>query len=251
MLLHVGQIDDAVVHQRTGLIRQAFVHRPDPGEPQVVYVFPRNLRQCAVIPRLIIPADHEPVGGIGMNQHLIGDRNVFLHLTCHSNPGGRASWPGRRRQLKRRGKRGSRCWQPAPGDRAHQHRICGSQWLVSRRSSIHPKKINAAISSDYSSPSEPGLLSGIVLRIRSKRSLVGRLRQVFTKLIPASGDASPLLPEVGHVATGALFSIDGASGSRLLGGVGPAVVGCCGFPELCIETTKIPAAAIHTTPEIE
>jgi hypothetical protein len=51
-------------------------------------------------------------------------------------------------------------------------------------------RINATRFAESWSLSEPGLLIGIVLRIRANRSLVGRLRHMFMKLPPVSGGAS-------------------------------------------------------------
>ena len=81
-------------------------------------------------------------------------------------------------------------------------------------------RINATRLTASWSLSEPGLLIGIVLRMRVKRSLVGRLRHVFMKLAPASGGASkvPFMSGKWQRRTGRL--VNGAPGVGLLGGEG-------------------------------
>ena len=61
----IGEVDDAVVHQRRGLVGSALVHRPYPCQPEILHVASRDLRKRAVVPCLIIPADHQPVAGSG------------------------------------------------------------------------------------------------------------------------------------------------------------------------------------------
>ena len=91
----IRQIDNAVVHQRRGLVApRCLVHRPNPGEAQVMYVLARDLGQRAVIPCLIIAADHQPVAGIGVAEHFVGDRDVVLHLPANRNTRRRTGWAG-------------------------------------------------------------------------------------------------------------------------------------------------------------
>ena len=49
-----------------------------------------DLGERAVAPGLVVAADHEPVAGIGMQQHLVGDRHVVLDFAGN----GDASWSG-------------------------------------------------------------------------------------------------------------------------------------------------------------
>ena len=76
----VGEIDDAVVHDRRRLVRLPFVHAPDPRELQLLHVVARDLRQRTVAPALIVAPHHQPVARILAAQHLVGDRYEVLHL---------------------------------------------------------------------------------------------------------------------------------------------------------------------------
>src|SRR5439155_5971596 len=64
----VVQIHDAVVHERSGLVRAAFVHRPDPLQLQIPDVVTRDLVEGTVIVRVVVVPNHEPVGGIRIAQ---------------------------------------------------------------------------------------------------------------------------------------------------------------------------------------
>ena len=77
-----GIVDEhnAVVHQRRGLIR-AFVHRPHPLELQAFYVLRGDLVQGAVIVGVIVVANHQPVVGIGITQHRVGDGRIVLDFS--------------------------------------------------------------------------------------------------------------------------------------------------------------------------
>ena len=76
----VGEIHDAVVHERRRLIRAALVHRPHPREPQILDVVACDLSQRAVAPGLVVAAHHQPVAGRRIAQHLVGDGTEVLHL---------------------------------------------------------------------------------------------------------------------------------------------------------------------------
>ena len=76
----VHEIHDPVVHERHRLIRAAFLHRPHPRELQILHVGARDLVERAVAPALIVAAHHQPVAGIRIAQHRVGDRRVVLHL---------------------------------------------------------------------------------------------------------------------------------------------------------------------------
>ena len=68
-------------------------HRPDPGQPQAPHVRGRDLVQRTVAPALIVPADHQPVSGIRVAEHGVGDRDVVLDLPLDREAAAR----GRRR----------------------------------------------------------------------------------------------------------------------------------------------------------
>ena len=80
----VGEIHDAVVHERVGLVGAAFVHRPRPRQAQVLDVGAGDFGERAVAPRLVIAAGHQPVAGRRRAQHLVGDRHVVRHLALHA-----------------------------------------------------------------------------------------------------------------------------------------------------------------------
>ena len=83
----IHQIHDAVVHERRRLVPPPTIrHRPDPGQPEILDVARRDLREGAVAPRLIIAANHQPVAGRRVLQHLIGHRNEVLHLARDRQP---------------------------------------------------------------------------------------------------------------------------------------------------------------------
>src|SRR6202043_3204971 len=78
-------------HQGRRFVRSdGVVHGPDPGKFEVLHVVARDLRERAVIPRLIIPADHPPVARVGAAQLLGGDRHVVLHFASEGKTRRRA-----------------------------------------------------------------------------------------------------------------------------------------------------------------
>ena len=78
MVSGIGKVNDAVVHDRRRLIGAAIVHGPDPIQAQIFDVAGGDRLQRAVAVSLIVAPDHQPIAGIGMAQHLIGDRHVVL-----------------------------------------------------------------------------------------------------------------------------------------------------------------------------
>ena len=85
-IARIGEKHRALVNDRSRFIRARFIHRPDPLELQVLHIGCRDLRKRTVAPRLIITANHEPVGRIRMPQHLLGDRHVILHQPANGEP---------------------------------------------------------------------------------------------------------------------------------------------------------------------
>ncbi len=69
-------------------------------ELKLMHVVARDLIQRAVIPGLIVAANHQPIGRIGMAQHGVGDGLVVLDLAFHREAGclqGLQPGAGRRR----------------------------------------------------------------------------------------------------------------------------------------------------------
>ena len=89
----VVEIDDAVVHERRGLVGAAFVHRPDPLQAQILDVVGGDLVERAVVRGVVVAPDHQPVAGIGIAQHRVGDRDVVLHFAGDGDAGGRRRRP--------------------------------------------------------------------------------------------------------------------------------------------------------------
>ncbi len=79
----VAEIHDAVVHERHRLVRAGIVHRPAPGQAQLLDVVFLDLFERAVAPRLVVAPRHQPVAGRRIAQHRIGHRHVVLHLALH------------------------------------------------------------------------------------------------------------------------------------------------------------------------
>ena len=94
---HAGvvHIEHAVVDDGRGLVAvaRAFLHGPAPHQLQVVDVLRGDLIQRAVVAGLVVAPDHQPVAGIGIAQHGVGDRNVVLHFARHRDPTGRLAAP--------------------------------------------------------------------------------------------------------------------------------------------------------------
>ena len=76
----VVEEDDAVVRERRRLVGAALAHRRHPGELQLPDVVARDLVQRAEIARGLIPAQHRPVAGRRVAQHLVGDARVVADL---------------------------------------------------------------------------------------------------------------------------------------------------------------------------
>ena len=102
---HAGvvHVEHAVVHDGRGLVAvaRALLHGPAPDQTQVVDVLRGDLIQGAVVGGLVVAANHEPVAGIGIAQHGVGDRNVVLDFTRDGDSTGRLRW----RELARRAQR--------------------------------------------------------------------------------------------------------------------------------------------------
>ena len=75
----VGEVEDAVVHHRRRL-RHAGLHTPRPREPQLADVAPVDLVEGAVAPPVEGAPPAQPVGGVGVLEHRVGDRRQLLHL---------------------------------------------------------------------------------------------------------------------------------------------------------------------------
>ena len=94
---HAGvvHVQHAVVHDGRGLVAvaRAFLHGPTPHQTQIVDVLRGDLVQRAVVGGLVIAANHQPIAGIGIAQHGVGDRNVVLDFTRHGDSAGRLSAP--------------------------------------------------------------------------------------------------------------------------------------------------------------
>ena len=75
-----GEIHDAVVHDGRRLIRARIVHRPHPGELQIVDVVAGDLIERAVAPPEIVAPEDQPVSGRRILQHLRRHRHVVLHF---------------------------------------------------------------------------------------------------------------------------------------------------------------------------
>ena len=108
-LQHVARVveeDDAVVDERRGLVGAALVHRPDPLQAQILHVVGRDLIQRAVIGRVVVAPDHQPVGRIRIAQHRLGDRDKVLNFAVDGDARrrtGSPSAPARRLRGCRRG----------------------------------------------------------------------------------------------------------------------------------------------------
>ena len=68
----VDQVDHAVIDDGGGF-GGPVVHLPDPFEAKPADVLPGDLAEGAVAVRVVVAPDHQPVGGIGVFEHLVGD----------------------------------------------------------------------------------------------------------------------------------------------------------------------------------
>ena len=85
-VVRVEEKEGAVVHDRMRLVRAAFSHRPHPRELEIRGVLRGDLFQRAVAPPMIVAAEHQPVAGIRLPQHLVGHRDEVLHGARHRDP---------------------------------------------------------------------------------------------------------------------------------------------------------------------
>ena len=81
----VGEVEDAVVHER-GRLRDAGLHAPRPREPQFADVAAVDLVEGAVAPPVEGAPPAQPVGGVGVLEHRVGDRRQLLHLRVGRAP---------------------------------------------------------------------------------------------------------------------------------------------------------------------
>ena len=79
------EIDDAVVHDRGGLVRARIVHRPHPLQLQVLHVGRGDLIQRAVALALIVAAENQPVSRGRVLEHFGRDGNVVPHFARHGD----------------------------------------------------------------------------------------------------------------------------------------------------------------------
>ncbi len=79
----ICEIDDPVMNDRGGLIRSTFIHGPHPREAQVAYVLVRNLGKWTVTPCLVVTANHQPVSGIRISKHVVGDWRVIFDFSSY------------------------------------------------------------------------------------------------------------------------------------------------------------------------
>ena len=82
----VGQVHDAVVHERCRLLSAGF-HRPRPRECQAANRLPVDLAQRAVAPGVVRTPEVQPVARARIAEHGIGDRLELLDLR-RSEPSG-------------------------------------------------------------------------------------------------------------------------------------------------------------------
>ena len=99
-----GEVHDAVVHDRRRRVPAALAHRPHPGQLQLAGVEPVDVRQRAVVPRLVIAPDHQPVAVVRIAQHRVGDGPIVLDRAGHGDAA-RLGRGGRRRRRRPRYRR--------------------------------------------------------------------------------------------------------------------------------------------------
>ena len=92
--------------------------------------------------------------------------------------------------------------------------------------------------------SEPGFDSGIVPRMRVKRSLAVRVRHVFMKLAPARGGASNVPSRLGKWQLAQVDWYAARPAAACSAVKGPGRAGCCGAA-IAMEMASVP-----TTPHI-
>ena len=181
----VGEIDDSVVDDRRRLIGAAARSWPTPTPVADPSRCRLDLRQRAVAPGLIVAADHQPVAGIGIAQHLVGDRHVVFHFAGDREAAAcgaaRRSWRARLRTAYGR---------MAGSDGADVLIGSGGKGLRSGGRSIGFEKIGGDLEIGlWSKPS--GIAGGgMVDWIRARRSAVDRAAQWLKKLPPAKAGAS-------------------------------------------------------------
>src|SRR5262249_10428734 len=76
----VGEVDDPVMDDGCGLVRPALVHWMLPYELQILDVVLRDLVERTVVGCRIVAANHQPVAGVRLAEHRIGDGYEVLYL---------------------------------------------------------------------------------------------------------------------------------------------------------------------------
>ena len=131
---------DAVMHHGRGLIGP-FIHGPYPLELQILHVLRGDLIQRAVIVGVIVVADHQPVAGIGIAQHGVGDRREVFHFAGAPSDLAALPEPALRRvrpavRPAGRGCRFSRLCSPSGGDRTDGNFARCRERLVARARAV-------------------------------------------------------------------------------------------------------------------
>src|SRR5262245_7446298 len=108
----IVEIDDAIVSDGCCLSSAAFSHGPDPFQLQVLYIVASDLIQRAVVCRMIVATDHQPVTRIGIAKHRVRHMREVLYFTGY----GYSSWS-------------CRCAAALASDRCCSGSLC---WLCSR-----------------------------------------------------------------------------------------------------------------------
>ena len=84
-IARVRDIHDAVVHDRRRLRHPGF-EAPGPNEPEFIHVAPVDLIERAVPPPIEGAPPAQPVGGVGILQHRVGDQGRVLGLRLTGIP---------------------------------------------------------------------------------------------------------------------------------------------------------------------
>ena len=77
----VRDVHDSVVDERSELLRP-LVHGPHPGQLQIANVAPVDLVERTVRLVVVGPMDHQPISGVGVPQHRVGNGDVVLRYAA-------------------------------------------------------------------------------------------------------------------------------------------------------------------------